>query len=104
MLQPVGVVAVTSIGRAPGRLHVGSAQRFRPHRGEKGRSVKGAGTHLHVVRLHDDAALAGPVVLEAQDQVLEMQGFKPPDRSRPSGALYRLVPRATAVGDSQASP
>src|ERR1700681_961930 len=33
--------------------------------------MKGAGAHLHVVGLQDDAAVLGPVALQRQDQILE---------------------------------
>ena len=33
--------------------------------------MEGAGAHLHVQRLEDHAALAGPEGLQGQDQVLE---------------------------------
>ena len=33
--------------------------------------MKGAGAHLHVVRLQDDAAVVGPIALQRQDQPLE---------------------------------
>ena len=33
--------------------------------------MEGAGAHLHVVGLEDDAALFGPVALQREDQALE---------------------------------
>jgi len=41
---------------------------------QEGGPVEGAGTHLHVHRLHDHAALARPVGLEREYQFLEVTG------------------------------
>ncbi len=40
--------------------------------------MEGAGAHLHVVGLEDDAALVGPEALEPQDQVLKGRRGLPP--------------------------
>ena len=36
--------------------------------------MEGAGAHLHVVGLLEDAPLGGPVGVEGEDQVLEQHG------------------------------
>ena len=35
--------------------------------------MEGASAHLHIIGLHDHAALVGPVPLELQDEVLKVQ-------------------------------
>ena len=35
--------------------------------------MEGPSAHLHIIGLHDYAALIGPVLLELQDKVLKMQ-------------------------------
>ena len=35
--------------------------------------MEGASAHLHIIGLHDHAALVGPVPLELQDKVLKVQ-------------------------------
>ncbi len=71
VLQAIGVLAIAPVlGTARG-LHVGRAPRLRPERAQEGRGVRGARAHFHVVGLQDRATLAGPVVLEGQDEALE---------------------------------
>ena len=82
MLQPVGVLAVAAVlGPARG-LHVGRVPRLGAQRAQGGGRVEGAGAHLHVVGLQDDAALLAPELLQRQDQVLERLA-RPQPRRRP---------------------
>ena len=74
VLQAERVVAVATVGRPAARLHVGGRPGLGTDGAQEGRRVKGAGAHLHVVGLQDDAAALGPVVLQAQYQVLESSG------------------------------
>ena len=71
VLQPVRVLAVAAVFRAPRRLHVRRAPRLRAQRAQEGRGVRRAGAYLHVVRLQLCATLAAPVVLEGQDDLLK---------------------------------
>ena len=71
VLQAVGVLAVAAIlGPARG-LHVAGVPRLGAERAQRRRRMEGAGAHLHVVGLQDDAALLAPELLQGQDQVLE---------------------------------
>ena len=71
VLQPVGVFAVAAVGRAAAGLHVGGAPGLGPERAQRGGGVEGAGAHLDVVGLQDDAALPRPEAVQAQNEVLE---------------------------------
>ena len=71
VLHPVGVLAIAAVGRAAAGLHIGGAPGLRPQGAQRGGGMERAGTHFHVVRLEQDAALAAPVLLQAQDQRLE---------------------------------
>ena len=65
VLQPVGVLAVAAIlGPARG-LHVGGVPGLGAERAQGGGRMEGAGAHLHVVGLQDDAALLAPELLQA---------------------------------------
>ena len=65
VLQPVGIFAVAAILRPPRRLHIGGVPGFRPERAQRGRRMKGARAHFHVVGLQDHAALIRPVTAAA---------------------------------------
>ena len=73
--QPVGVLPVAPVGGADGGLHVGHLPGIGAQHLEKGRRVEGAGAHLGVVRLPDDAALLGPELLQAQQHFLKSRRF-----------------------------
>ena len=71
VLHAVGVLAVAAVGRTAARLSVAGAPLGGTERAQRGRGVEGTGTDLGVIGLHNDAALLAPVLLEAQDDVLE---------------------------------
>ena len=71
VLHAVGVLAVADVGRTAARLSVAGAPLGGTKRAQRGRGVEGTGTDLGVIGLHNDAALLAPVLLEAQDDVLE---------------------------------
>ena len=73
VLEPVRVLAVAAVLRAPARLHVRRLPRLRAQRAQEGGGVARAGADLHVVGLQEGTALAVPVVLQAQDDLLEAQ-------------------------------
>jgi hypothetical protein len=58
VLQAVGIFAVATVGRTPGRLDVGDVPGFRPENAQKGGGIEGAGAFFQVVGLLDDAPLA----------------------------------------------
>jgi hypothetical protein len=71
VLQPIRVLAIATVRRAPRRLHIGSVPRLRANRPQEGAGMKGACADLHVVRLEDHAALATPIALKLEDEVLK---------------------------------
>ena len=73
MLQPVGVFAIAPVGRPPARLDEGGVPWLGPQRAQRGRGVKGARTHLHVIGLQDQAALVAPIIMERQNHALETE-------------------------------
>ena len=74
MTEPVRVLAVAPVGGAHGRLHVGGAPGAGVEAAQEGGGVEGAGAHLGVVRLDDDATLTLPEGLQAADDLLERGG------------------------------
>ena len=71
VLHAVGVLAVAAVGGTAARLSVAGAPLGGTERAQRGRGVEGTGTDLGVIGLHNNAALLAPVLLEAQDDVLE---------------------------------
>ena len=60
-----------AFGRAAARLDEGGVPRIRPQRAQRGRGVKGARPHLHVIGLQDHASALAPIVMEGEDHALE---------------------------------
>src|SRR5690606_16701567 len=73
VLQPVRVLPVAPVLRTARRLHVGGAPRFRADRPQERGGVEGACADLHVVGLQQCAPLVVPILLQAQDQLLEAE-------------------------------
>ena len=71
VLHAVGVLAVAAVGGTAAGLRIAGAPLGGTERAQRGRGVEGTGTDLGVIGLHNDAALLAPVLLEAQDDVLE---------------------------------
>ena len=71
VLHAVGVLAVATVGRTAAGLRIAGAPLGGTERAQRGRGMEGTGTDLGVIGLHNDAALLAPVLLEAQDDVLE---------------------------------
>ena len=71
VLHAVGVLAVAAVGRTAAGLRIAGAPLGGTERAQRGRGMEGTGTDLGVIGLHNDAALLAPVLLEAQDDVLE---------------------------------
>ena len=71
VLHAVGVFAVAAVGRTAAGLRIAGAPLGGTERAQRGRGMEGTGTDLGVIGLHNDAALLAPVLLEAQDDVLE---------------------------------
>src|SRR3546814_4134573 len=73
MLEPVGILAVAAVGRAAARLNEGGIPRIGAERTQRRRGVKGARSHLRVIRLEDQTAPIAPVIVERQNHALEAQ-------------------------------
>ena len=71
VLHAVRVLAVAAVGGTAARLRIAGAPLGGTERAQRGRGMEGTGTDLGVIGLHNDAALLAPVLLEAQDDVLE---------------------------------
>ena len=71
VLHPVRVLAVAPILRAARGLHIGCVPGLRAQRAQGRGGMERARAHFHVVGLQDEAALAGPIVLQGQDQFLK---------------------------------
>src|SRR3546814_13433839 len=71
MLETVGVLAIATVGGAAARLDVGGLPGIGAERAQGGGGMEGAGAHLDVVGLQDEAAPIAPIIVEGQDQLLE---------------------------------
>ena len=71
VLQPVGIFTVAAVLRPARGLHIGGLPRFRPERAQRGRRMKRARSHFHVVGLQDHAALVRPEPLQGENETLE---------------------------------
>ena len=71
VLHAVGVLTVAAVGGTAAGLRIAGAPLGGTERAQRGRGMEGTGTDLGVIGLHNDAALLAPVLLEAQDDVLE---------------------------------
>ena len=69
--QPVRVLAEAAVGGAPRRLHVGDPPRPGPEHAQERLGVHGAGPHLGVEGLVDQAAARRPEARQRRDQVLK---------------------------------
>jgi hypothetical protein len=73
VLHPVGVLAVTAIGRPARRLYIGGAPGLGTEYTQKGGWMEGTCTDLNIVGLMNDAALRSPVILQGQYKLLKCQ-------------------------------
>ena len=71
LVEAVGVVAVASIGRAAAGLNVGDAVGLGAEDAQESLGAHGAGADFDVVRLLNDAAAIGPVLLQLEDNFLK---------------------------------
>ena len=72
LLEPVRIVAVPPVGRSAGRLDEGDLPGLGSEGAEERRGVVGAGAHLGVVRLDDEAAPFGPKREKVGDEILKV--------------------------------
>src|SRR5678816_148036 len=73
MTEPIGVFAVTAVGRTAAWLDISCPPPIRPERTKHGGGVESPRPHFHVIGLQDHAALRTPVTVEREDEVLEAQ-------------------------------
>src|SRR5712691_4015965 len=73
MLQAIGIFAVAAILGPSRGLHVGRVPRLRPDRAQEGGPMESTCAHFHIHRLHDDAALLSPIVLQFENDLLESE-------------------------------
>ena len=73
-LQTVWVLGVPAVCRPARWLDVRSPNGLRPNGAQESGRMERASAHLHIVRLQNQATLFCPVVLEAQNDALEVQG------------------------------
>ena len=71
LLQPVRVVAVSAVRRAPRRLDVSDVPGSGPSARRNGRRVVRAGADFRVVRLNDETPPLRPEPLQSEDDVLK---------------------------------
>src|SRR3546814_7830905 len=62
MLETVGVLAIATVGGAAARLDVGGLPGIGAERAQGGGGMEGAGAHLDVVGLQDEAAPIAPII------------------------------------------
>src|SRR5262245_24885506 len=73
-IDAVRIVAVAAVGRAARRLDERHLPRLRSERAQKRVRVVGAGAFFAVESLAEHAAVVGPKILQAEDQLLESLG------------------------------
>lgn len=73
MLQPVGVLAIAAICRAPAWLHISGIPWIRTKRTQSRCGMKSTCAHFHIIRLQNRASLIAPVVMELKDDLLEAE-------------------------------
>ena len=73
VLQPIRVVAIPTVLGPPTGLHVGGLPGLGSDGTQKSCCMRGAGTHFHVIGLHQHTTLRVPVGLQLQDDLLESQ-------------------------------
>ena len=74
VLQPVRIFPVAPVCRPTTGLHIGRIPVLRAQCTQKSGGVKGARSHLHIQWLQDYATQLGPVVLQAENNLLKCRG------------------------------
>src|SRR5690606_23757271 len=73
VLQPVRVLAIAAILGTTRRLHIGGTPGFRPDGAQKGRRVRCARPHFHVIGLKQRTTLLVPVLLQRKNDLLKSE-------------------------------
>ena len=71
LVEAVGILAITSVGGTARGLHVGDTVRLGSEDAEKSFRRHGSGADFDIERLLQDAALAGPEILQLEDEFLK---------------------------------
>ena len=74
-LQAVGVVAVSAVGGAARRLHIGGIPRLRADGTQESGGMECPRAHFHIIGLQDDTALLRPEALQGENHILKIQYF-----------------------------
>jgi hypothetical protein len=72
VLEAIGILSVSAIGGATGRLHIGDLPGFRSQDPEKGGRVKSPCAHFDIIGLLNHTALIRPESLQGEDQFLKI--------------------------------
>ena len=72
--QPIGILAVSPVGRPPRRLRVAHLVRLRPQHAQKRLRTHRARAHFHVVGLLQHASSLRPERLQAEQKILKSEG------------------------------
>ena len=72
MLQTVWIFSITAVSRTATWLNISHVPRFWPQRMQKGRGIHSSRPFFNVVRLHDDAALFAPELVQCQNHFLKI--------------------------------
>src|SRR5579863_7262975 len=64
LVEPVGIFSVAAVGGAAARLYISHSIRLRAENAQECLGRHGSGADLDIVRLGDDAAAVGPVLLQ----------------------------------------
>jgi hypothetical protein len=71
MLEAIGVVSISSVGRSSARFHIGTTVGFWTKRSKEGRRIKSPRTHLQIVAKLNVTAMGSPVLGKFMDNFLE---------------------------------
>ena len=72
MLQTVWIFSITAVSRTATWLNISHVPRLWPQRMQKGRGIHSSRPFFNVVRLHDDAALFAPELVQCQNHFLKI--------------------------------
>jgi hypothetical protein len=67
VLEPIGILPVTAIRGAAGRLHISDLPRFGTQNPEKSGRVKSPSAHFEIIGLLNHTALVRPESLQGKD-------------------------------------
>ena len=101
VLHAIGILAIAAIGGTAAGLRVARAPRLLAEAAKQRGGVERTGTHLGIVGLHNGAAMAGPILLELENHLLEGQCVRIHPAALP---LIRTVKQAYILALHRADP